>query len=82
MNEKNVYEIAYKVIFDRFCDAAAEFDLSNKASVAKAEKASKALSDFEALAIEKGYGDIIKWEGGLGEHLLPQDKYLLCGHRP
>ena len=48
MDEKKVFEIAYKVVFDRYCDAAAEFDLSNKASVAKAEKASKALSDFEA----------------------------------
>ena len=59
MNEKNVYEIAYKVIFDEYCNATAEFDLSNMASVAKAEKASKELSDFEALAIEKGFDDIL-----------------------
>ena len=59
MNEKQVYQIAYKQIFDAYCDAIAEFDLLNTASVAKAEKASKALSDFEALAIEKGYEDII-----------------------
>ena len=59
MNEKQVYQIAYRQIFDRYCDATAEFDLSNMASVAKAEKASKALSDFEALAIEKGFDDIL-----------------------
>ena len=59
MNEKNVYEIAYKVIFDRFCDASAEFDLSNMATVSAMEEASKALSDFEALAIEKGFDDIL-----------------------
>ena len=60
MDEKKVFEIAYKVVFDRYCDAAAEFDLSNKATVSAVEEASKALSDFEALAIEKGYEDIIK----------------------
>ena len=60
MDEKKVFEIAYKVAFDRFCDATAEFDLSNLKTVSAMEKASKALSDFEALAIEKGYEDIIK----------------------
>ena len=59
MDEKKVFEIAYKVIFDEYCDATAEFDLSNRASVARAEKAIKALNDFEALAIEKGFDDII-----------------------
>ena len=59
MDEKNVYEIAYKVVFDRYCDAAAEFALSNMATVSAMEEASKALSDFEALAIEKGFDDIL-----------------------
>ena len=60
MNEKNVYEIAYKVIFDEYCDAGEAFVKSNMKTVSAMEKASKALSDFEALAIEKGYEDIIK----------------------
>ena len=59
MNEKNVYEIAYRVIFDEYCNAAEAFDMSNMATVSAMEKASKALSDFEALATEKGYEDII-----------------------
>ena len=60
MNEKNVYEIAYKVIFDEYCNTAEAFVRSNMKTVSAMEKASKALSDFEALAIEKGYEDIIK----------------------
>ena len=59
MDEKQVYEIAYKVIFDRYCDASAEFDLSDMATVSAMEKASKALSDFETLATEKGFDDIL-----------------------
>ena len=59
MNEKNVYKIAYGVIWDRFNDAVAEFDLSNRATVVAMEEAGKALSDFEALAIEKGFDDIL-----------------------
>ena len=57
MNEKNVYEIAYKVIFDRYCDALEAYASGN--SIFEAEKASKALSDSEALAIEKGFDDIL-----------------------
>ena len=59
MNEKNVYEIAYKTIFNRYCEAAEQFDLQNMATVSEAEQASKALSNFEALAIAKGYEDIL-----------------------
>lgn len=58
MNEKNVYEIAYRVIFDRYCDALEAF-ASDRATIFEAEKASKALSDFEALATEKGFDDIL-----------------------
>ena len=60
MDEKKVFEIAYKVVFDRYCDAAETFVKSNMKTVSAMEQASKALSDFEALAIEKGYEDIIK----------------------
>ena len=59
MDEKQVFEIAYKVIFDRYCDATADFDLSNMSTVSAMEEASKHLSDFEALAIEKGFDDIL-----------------------
>ena len=59
MNEKNVYEIAYKTIFNRYCEAAEQFDLQNMATVSEAEQASKALSDFEALATARGYEDIL-----------------------
>ena len=59
MNEKNVYEIAYKTIFNRYCEAAEQFDLQNMATVSAMEEASKALSDFEALATEKGFDDIL-----------------------
>ena len=58
MNEKNVYEIAYKVVFDRYCDALYAY-ASDSATIFEAEQASKALSDFEALAIEKGFDDIL-----------------------
>ena len=57
MDEKNVYEIAYKAIFDKYCDALEAYASGN--SIFEAEKASKALSDFEALATEKGFGDIL-----------------------
>ena len=59
MEEKKVFEIEYKVGFDRYWDVAAEFALSNMATVSAMEEASKALSDFEALAIEKGFDDIL-----------------------
>ena len=59
MDEKQVYQIAYRQIFDRYCDAAEAFNMSNMATVSAMEKASKALSDFEALAIAKGYEDIL-----------------------
>ena len=59
MDEKKVFEIAYKVVFDEYCNAAEAFVMSNMATVSAMEEASKALSDFEALAIEKGYEDII-----------------------
>lgn len=58
MDEKKVFEIAYKVVFDNYCDALEAF-ASDKATIFEAEKASKALSDFEALAIEKGFDDIL-----------------------
>ena len=59
MDEKQVYEIAYKTIFNRYCDALEAFDMSDMATVSAMEKASKALSDFEALATEKGFDDIL-----------------------
>ena len=57
MDEKQVYQIAYRQIFDRYCDALEAYASGN--SIFEAEKASKALSDFEALAIEKGFDDIL-----------------------
>lgn len=59
MTEKQVYEIAYKAIFDRYCDTVEAFVESDMKLVSVMDRASKALSDFEAFAIEKGYGDII-----------------------
>ena len=59
MNEKNVYKIAYGVLWDRYRDATAEFNLSNPATVSEMEAAGKALSDFETLAIKKKFDDIL-----------------------
>ena len=59
MDEKQVYQIAYRQIFDRYCDALEAFDMSDMETVSAMEEASKALSDFEALATEKGFDDIL-----------------------
>ena len=59
MNEKNVYKIAYSVIWNRYCNATADFDLSNPTTVSELEAAGKALSDFETLAIKKRFDDIL-----------------------